>query len=716
MKFKRSILILACCALSLIGVATTLSTVNVNTASAISVDADVAKSVILGVGADESQRQLSWFSSMNTESEVHLAPASSVVDDTFPAEYETFVSTHAPATNKTGYLAYKATITGLEENTEYAYRIFSSNKTSKIYYFHTGSFGDYEFVFLGDPQLQAPAESKLWQQTLVTIEEEFNSPLIISAGDQICTPDSETQYDYFIVDEMANAAFAPSIGPVHDDPSTSYKEHYNVPNESTKYGVTSAGGNYWYTYNNTLFMHLNMADVSAVTNGEHKKFLQETMAANPDVTWNFVVMHSSLFSTGSHSDPSYPYYGNEIGLYRNVMAPMFSELDIDVVLSGHDHVYVRSQMMVGTKVSNDEIIDSTVYKPEGTLYLCASSSTGTKFYNSYGPADYIGYENVERRKSAVKFTITDTTILLESYFLDKMEVFDTFTISTEYPDSHVCEPTAMEETAAQCGVNGKQAYFLCKCGKAYEDEAGALLIENFEEWGIIPALEHSFTVPATCTKPLSCENCNATQGKALGHDLADATCTKAKSCQREGCGVALGAPLGHDFADATCTEAKTCQREGCGAVEGEPLEHDFTDATCTEAKTCKDCGVVEGEPLEHDFADATCTEAKICKNCGATDGKALGHSAKSEWLSDANNHWRQCQRCNEKMNNSTHADNDNNGKCDSCNYQMSTQNNTNGNNQNQMMPMMGCYATASVSAIIPTLLAVAFVYSKKRRK
>ena len=516
------------------------------TVSTADATAPVAEDVILGIGANETQRQLSWVSAIGASSEVQVAKAKDVKNGVFPTEYESFSSTKVLATNKAGYSAYDATITGLEESTEYVYRILSMGKASDMYYFHTGSFGDYEFVFVGDPQLKTATEGRAWQDTLVTLDEQFNTPFIISAGDQICTPNSEEEYGYFIVDEMASTAFAPSIGPVHDDPSPSYKDHYNVPNESTVYGVSTSGGNYWYTYNNTLFMHLNMADTGAPSNGEHKKFMQEAMAANPDVTWNFVVMHTSLFSTGSHSDPNGIYFNGEIGVYRPAMAPIFTSLGIDVVLSGHDHVYVRSHMMDGVKVSGDKVYDSnTVYQPDGTLYLCASSSTGTKFYNSYGDDYFIAYQNTVARKSAVKFSITDEEIVMQSYFLNDMTVFDSFTISKETAPDHVCELKAVSESAPSCGVEGKAAHYLCKCGKAYEDEAGNVEIIELASWGNLPALEHSFTIKATCTRPESCANCGLTQGKALGHQFAAATCTTAKTCQREGCGVVIGAMLGH---------------------------------------------------------------------------------------------------------------------------------------------------------------------------
>jgi hypothetical protein len=329
------------------------------------------------------------------------------------------------------------------------------------------------------------------------------------------------------------------------------------------------------------------------------------MAANPDVTWNFVVMHTSLFSTGSHSDPNGIYFNGEIGVYRPAMAPIFTSLGIDVVLSGHDHVYVRSHMMDGVNVSSDKVYDSnTVYQPDGTLYLCASSSTGTKFYNSYGDDYFIAYQNTVARKSAVKFSITDEAIVMQSYFLNDMTVFDSFTISKETAPDHVCELKAVSESAPSCGVEGKAAHYLCKCGKAYEDEAGNVEITDLASWGNLPALEHSFTIKATCTRPESCANCGLTQGESLGHQFAAATCTTAKTCQREGCGVVIGATLGHK-AGEECFSDESGHWHVC--------------------KTCEDKVDVEGhvdidENGKCDVCDYATSKKSDGKGCGSTVG------------------------------------------------------------------------------------------------
>ena len=483
----------------------------------------VAESIILGVGSNETERCLAYFSDMSDGGEVWLAKSNEIVDGCFPKDHKTFYPITAPASNIENKYAKAVTLTGLVENTKYAYVITANDVFSDIYYFNTDGSQDYEFVFVGDPQLSTQPHALSWNDTLKKISKDLNVNILISAGDQVTTPDSEEHYSYLTQSKLASIAFAPTVGPSHDSVSSTFKDHYNLPNLSEEYGANETSANYWYTYNNTLFMHLNMSDSSAATNGEHKSFMKEAIELNPGITWKIVVMHNSLFSTGMHGDPNYKYYESEIGKYRPALAPIFNELDIDIVLSGHDHVYLRTHMMNGLNQSSDVIENNTTTSPEGVLYLCASSSSGSKFYDQFFEADFSAYDNYEKRKSAVKFSVTDSSITLNSYFLDDMSVFDTFTI---YKTPHVCSLTPVKEVPSTCTEEGKKAYYTCKCGRSYQDAEGSTLINNISTWGVIKMKEHEWR-PATCTVPGMCAGCRKINEYPEGHiysDKYDKTC------------------------------------------------------------------------------------------------------------------------------------------------------------------------------------------------
>ena len=51
--------------------------------------------------------------------------------------------------------------------------------------------------------------------------------------------------------------------------------------------------------------------------------------------------------------------------------------------------------------------------------------------------------------------------------------------------------------------------------------------------------------------------------------------------------------------------------------------------------------------------------------------KVTGHNFGETWKNDADNHWNECS-CGDKANKASHTDSNNDGKCDTCEYQMST--------------------------------------------
>lgn len=512
--------------------------------------------VSLTVGADETQRNITWYSTSAIGGGVYYAPVPEISNGAFPTDAKFVTTTAMAASNKPGYYSHKATLTALTPDTDYVLRLYIDGKYSDLYYFSTDALGDFQFTFVGDPQIGNASHGNSWIDTLNIIKKKFGTNLLISAGDQITTPNSEEQYGYLLVDQLTGLTFAPTIGPSHDSESSAFSEHFNLPNVSTKYGVTQTGANYWYTYNGTLFMHLNMADTSAATNGEHETFMKEAIAANPDAKWKIAIIHNALYSAGNHSNPEYSYFESEIGKYRAALAPVLTDLGIDIVLSGHDHIYVRSHIMNGDTPVEYEIENGYINEPDGTLHIAASSSTGSKFYPNQVPdAYYAAVINDEQRKSAILFSVTDTSITFKSYFLDDMTVFDTLTI---YKTPHVHTPESIDANDPTCDKKGNEQYWQCTdCGACFADEA--------------------------CTTPTTPD---AMLINALGHDYNDATCTAPKTCQREGCDKTLGKPKDHSWLEPTCTDPYVC--ENCGATDGDPLGHKYVNACATTCTRCND--------------------------------------------------------------------------------------------------------------------------------
>ena len=118
--------------------------------------------------------------------------------------------------------------------------------------------------------------------------------------------------------------------------------------------------------------------------------------------------------------------------------------------------------------------------------------------------------------------------------------------------------------------------------------------------------------------------------------MADATCTEASKCKREGCNYTEGTSLGHDFSASWTTDGTNhwhaCKNAGCTEKSGLEGHIAGEAATCTEDQICTVCDRVLVEKLGHDMADATYDEASKCKRegCNYTEGTTTEAKVKAD--------------------------------------------------------------------------------------
>lgn len=102
------------------------------------------------------------------------------------------------------------------------------------------------------------------------------------------------------------------------------------------------------------------------------------------------------------------------------------------------------------------------------------------------------------------------------------------------------------------------------------------------------------------------------------------------------------------------------------------LGHEAQDVWSTDGEyhwhKCTRCEE-QLDKAAHSGGTATCTEKAVCATCNIAYGNTVAHSHGSEWKTDANNHWNECA-CGDKANTAPHVDEDNDGKCDTCDYAM----------------------------------------------
>ena len=211
----------------------------------------------------------------------------------------------------------------------------------------------------------------------------------------------------------------------HDASSGNYSFHFNNPNESSL-GKTEAGGNYYFTYKNALFIVLNSNNDNI---GEHKEFIDKVVEKNKDLKWRIVTFHHDIYGSGPHSEEE------DVIKFRNNIVPVLEDSSIDLVLNGHDHTYCRSYILKGgEKDIRYGKEDKEVYNPNGIVYITAASSTGSKYYElSEEIPSYLAFRAEVQETMITNVEVKNDTIeingdKLEQCFSDNCEIIDNFKI------------------------------------------------------------------------------------------------------------------------------------------------------------------------------------------------------------------------------------------------------------------------------------------------
>ena len=456
--------------------------------------------VSLTPGEDETELNFAWYSLDNGSA------ATPVVHfGTSRNSLTAYTGTAGDVdTSLTGGVAYHynhVTVTGLEPNTTYYYTVEKNGVQTEVETYETQSFDTVKMLYVGDPQIGASkgqpqggetlaAESGAantaarndafgWNRTLeAALAQDPDVSFIISAGDQVNKTGQakEEEYaGYLSPDVLAGLPVATTIGN-HDSLNADYMYHFNNPN-ATEYGATQAGGDYYYSYGNGLFIVLNTNNYNVA---EHEQAIQEAIASDPNAAWRIVTIHQDIYGSGlDHSD-------TDGMILRTQLTPIFDEYDIDVVLQGHDHTYSRSKLLYGDGQTHgayefqlnadgsdydwdhaydinentqiplypddaagqtlldtfqadnhcytiETTVGNTVVNPNGTLYMTANSASGSKYYELISAQqDYIAERSQNWLPSWSVITLSADSFSIDTYQLtadgQTEKIDETFTI------------------------------------------------------------------------------------------------------------------------------------------------------------------------------------------------------------------------------------------------------------------------------------------------
>lgn len=367
--------------------------------------------VVLQAGATESSVLLNWITAAGVDGQAVRIKENGGETKTIDAK-----STDSKVTVTEGKIKdpevepvwatvanHKAGIDGLKENTEYTYSVGSDKDGwSKEYTFNTGTFGDkWNFLVFGDPQLYSTKDlakqTAGWNNTVTQATKRFpESSFLLSVGDQANHSALQEHGGFISPDPMRAHRTVVTMGNHDYYHAPSYEAVYNRPNVEDE--------NYWFTYNNALVINMDTNDWEDFD--DDAAFLRKVVKEQgTDKDWVILTYHHSTFSQAYHQED------RGIQYWRERMTPVISELDVDLVLGGHDHIYTRSHLMNGyTPVDSGRVAQKgeTLEKKKGeTQYVTANSASGSKYYQFFDFKTGVRDEDV---KETFDQTVKEKTI------------------------------------------------------------------------------------------------------------------------------------------------------------------------------------------------------------------------------------------------------------------------------------------------------------------
>ena len=327
-------------------------------------------------------QSVTWRTSTEVrESYAELAEASDA--PTFPKNKQLFTAKcEAVESGDMKYHSFSMTFAGLDPDTTYYYRVGQGSTWSEWSSFTTGSQNDKPFTFLyfGDAQngMETVYPRLVRKAYLSTAEAKF----AIFCGDLVDTGSHEHSWDGWF-----NAlGFLASNYPIMPVPGNHEYDTYKGDDGNERQVITNLwrplftlpenGPDsmkercYTFTYNGVRLIGLDSAQGAYQFRGEDEtaRWLENVLKNNTS-RWTIVYFHHPIYSSAK---------GRNHAEWRQAIKPLFDRYQVDLVLQGHDHVYMRTGLHT-PKVDAIDLKNASDLDPTSTtVYM--TSVAGEKMY------------------------------------------------------------------------------------------------------------------------------------------------------------------------------------------------------------------------------------------------------------------------------------------------------------------------------------------------
>lgn len=439
-----------------------ISPISINASNGLKFDDEGIKPLAVTVSYynDVYSRGFAWTTMEPTDGILEIVAASSI--DSIDWSKAKKVSAIRKVEDD-NYYTYKAYVENLTEDT-YFYRVGSRSSSvyseiGKVTIDHDQS--EINFIYATDSQDYNEEGFTAWKTLVEAAYQTMpEAQFFAMGGDIVNDSHSWGSHDLdqwiYAMDlpeaNFMNSVFMPVAGN-HDDWEESFANRYCIDYA----GPTETGAYYSFDYGNIHFVGLNTNENAwGEAFQQQLEWLRNDLLST-DAQWKIVMVHKGPISTGDHSNDG------DVEQVRTLILPIIAECEVDLVLQGHDHVYVRSRPYYYGKDENGklyngktpnmeetivtEVVDGNkiTYSidPAGTFFVTANYA-GRK---SYPPVDYdesvifpavnpyngLYMSQQIKQQTFTTISIKDNTLKFNTYLFDgtEVELYDTYNVKKD---------------------------------------------------------------------------------------------------------------------------------------------------------------------------------------------------------------------------------------------------------------------------------------------
>ncbi len=252
----------------------------------------------------------------------------------------------------------------LDSGTDYIYKVGKSTFSSVKSFKTASNTESFSFLYMADYHVYNPVATRLQKAESIYSEAKKVDDIAFTlhGGDVVAYGSSYDYWESLMDSSFANEgmmAMTPGNHDFYNGSAQTVGVGYfnNILTNPDNGADTVKNSSYYFRYNNVLFVSIDneSSTQSYAKLASQQAWFRQVMEENPSqyiITYNHRPFYNGSTGNSGHANTN-----------RTNWSSMFDEFGVDLVLSGHDHVFVRTKKTYNGQVSENENL--------GTVYITA---------------------------------------------------------------------------------------------------------------------------------------------------------------------------------------------------------------------------------------------------------------------------------------------------------------------------------------------------------